>query len=368
MKSIRLVHYWCYQIRGGEHVLRSINNTFELKTAHILFGDSSCSSVLFPNVPVHFSPFNSLPGAANYYRNLLPLYPVISRSLKVPKADVIISSESGPAKASVQKDSGFHVCYCHTPMRYIWSHTDEYLRGMSIIKKMVFRLCLPYLRWWDRKSADNVDVFIANSHTVKERIELFYQREAEVIHPPVRYNLFSISPQKKDYYFVLSALVPYKRIDLAVEAFSRLGVKLKIAGVGPELNKLRSISNDNIEFLGRVSDEEVARLYASAKAFIFPGEEDFGITPLEAQASGTPVIAYRKGGATETVKDRYTGVFFDEQSAEALMMAVRRFEQYGVGYSAEKIRTSVESFSEQAFEQKMGEFVNVSYEHWCNAK
>jgi glycosyltransferase involved in cell wall biosynthesis len=246
-------------------------------------------------------------------------------------------------------------------MRYLWSHYDEYLNTLTCLPKIVFRLVTPFLRKWDRNSADKVHFFIANSKTVQERIKKYYGRESSVIYPPVRYNKFQISDKKEDYYFTLSALVSYKRIDLAIQAFNQLGYKLKIAGDGPEFAKLRKIANANIEFLGRVDDKDLPDLYAKAKAFIFPGEEDFGITPLEAQASGTPVIAFRKGGVLETVIEGKTGIFFDNQTTEDLIDAIKCFEKQGVMFSPSKIRESIAQFSEERFQK---EFRNFVYEKW----
>jgi glycosyltransferase involved in cell wall biosynthesis len=217
------------------------------------------------------------------------------------------------------------------------------------------------LRRWDKKSATKVHHFIANSKTVQERIKKYYNRDSVIINPPVRYNMFHVNKSKANYYFILSALVPYKRIDLAIKVFNRLGYPLKIAGCGPEFAILRKIAEPNIEFLDLVEDKKIPELYSKAKAFIFPGEEDFGITPLEAQASGIPVIAFRKGGATETVIDKKTGLFFDSQTTDSLIETIRQFEKYGVEYDPWQIRKSVARFSEEVFQKTIRDFV---YSKW----
>ena len=214
------------------------------------------------------------------------------------------------------------------------------------------------LRIWDRLAADRVDKFIANSNYIAGRIYKYYRRESKVIFPPVNTHLYDISDENEDYYLIVSRLVTYKRVDLAIEAFNQLNLPLIVIGAGPELEKLKKSANSNIKFLGRLSDEEIIKYYSKCKAFIFPGEEDFGITPVEAQASGRPVIAYGRGGALDTIINGKTGIFFEEQTVEAIIEAVKKFESQGVEYSKNEIKEHSEKFSISRFKNEFSEYVN----------
>lgn len=355
--QIGFVHYWFFDLRGGEQVVKNFAKALPIQRIYALCGRVDRVDSLVGKIPVTWSLLNRLPAIEKLYRNMLPLFPFACATLRVKDCDIVISNESGPAKAVSIPSNALHICNCLTPMRYLWSHADEYLESCGIIKKLIFKLLLPFLRHWDRKSSNKVHAFISISNHVRERVKKYYGRDSEVIYPPVRYNSFGVSDSKDDYYLVLSALVSYKRIDLAVKAFNETGLRLKIAGDGPDLKMLKAIARPNIEFLGRVEDAELPSLYARAKAFIFPGEEDYGITPLEAQASGTPVIAFRKGGATETVVEYKTGIFFDVQETTALVNAINEFEKNGVGLTPVEIRQSVEGFSEEIYQKKIKEFV-----------
>lgn len=358
---ISLVHYWFFEVRGGEHVINNIGKAVPLNHVYSLLGHRDVAGILFGHLAADFSFLNRFPAVDRYYRSLLPLFPLAARSLRIEDCDVLISSESGPAKAVKAPENALHICYCHTPMRYLWSHHDEYLKSLGPGRRAVFKLITPMLRRWDRVSAQKVHFFIANSRTVQKRIKRYYNRDSVVINPPVRFDMFSVHGSKADYYLVLSALVAYKRVDLVVRAFNELGYPLKIAGAGPLYTELRKMAKSNIEFLGHVDDEKLPELYALAKALVFPGEEDFGITPLEAQACGTPVIAFRKGGVTETVLDGNTGMFFDFQNVNSIIDAVESFERHGVEYSPSRIRRTVAHYSEEAFQKEFRDFV---YSKW----
>lgn len=331
-----LIHYWFYGMRGGEKVVAEILRLFpnaDLFT-HLFIPDQLEPIIVQRTVTTTF--INRLPLAGKLFQAYLPLMPVALKRLDLSEYDLIISSESGPAKGIVKRHDACHICYCHTPMRYIWDQQAIYLEQTGILKRWYLKRITPYLRRWDLWSAGQVDYFIANSGNVRQRIERIYGRESTVIYPPVAIDKFQPVTGKDDYFIMAGQLVPYKRPDLAITAFNRLGLPLKVVGAGPELGKLKSRAQNNIEFTGYVSDAELSSLLAGARALIFPGEEDFGIISVEAQAAGTPVIALGKGGVLETVLGRHyndpistgeglTGLFFSRPLFQDLISAVNKF-------------------------------------------
>ena len=277
-------------------------------------------------------------------------------ALDLTEYDLVLTSSTACAKGVITRSDALQICYCHTPMRYAWEFYYEYIREMNKVKKAIVAFFMHKIRMWDRLAADRVDYFIANSNYIKGRIAKYYRRDSKVIFPPVNTHLYHIEP-KEDFYLIVSRMVQYKRVDLAIEAFNRLGLPLVIIGGGPEEKKLKAMAKENIRFMGRLSDEEIVSYYARSKAFIFPGEEDFGITPIEAQASGTPVIAYGKGGALDTVIDGKSGILFPEQTVEQLVQAIQRFETHGVSWSANEIKERSEEFSVLNFKQNFSAYV-----------
>ena len=302
---------------------------------------------------IHTTFIHKLPGAIRHYQSYLPLMPIALEQLNLKNYDLVISSESGPAKGIVIPPETLHVCYCHTPMRYVWPMYHDYQETAGWLKRILMPPVIHYLRMWDLTSAWRVDQFITNSAYVARRVMRYYRRESEVIPPPVDTDAFSPSNVRGDFYLMVGELVPYKRVDIAVEAFNRLGKRLIIIGHGGQLERLRKAAAPNITFLGRQPFSVLREHYARCRALIFPGEEDFGIVTVEAMASGRPVIAFKGGGALETVVDGVTGLFFDEQTPEALVEAVERYEPIEAKFSSNRIVQHAEKFNRQKFKEGM---------------
>ena len=345
-----IIHYWLLNQRGGEKVLDALCGLLPGADVFTLFCDPDSLSEELRRHRIVTSFLNPL---RRGYRSLLPLMPMALESFDLRGYDLVVSSESGPAKGVITSSTTRHICYCHTPMRYLWDLYPAY-RNEWVTSKWKRAAMTPltnYLRLWDFATAARVDEFVANSENVRARIWKTYRREAGVVHPPVEVELFGWKPPE-DYYLVVSELVPYKRIDAVVRVFSRSGRRLRIAGAGPEYRALRRLAAANIEFTGRVPAGELRELYARCRAFLLPGEEDFGITPVEAMASGKPVIALGRGGVLETVPD-FGGVFYEEPSDEQLEDAIARFESREAEFRAVELRQSARRFSPAEFARKM---------------
>lgn len=337
-------------MRGGERVLEGLCRVAPQADLFTLFYEPGRVSEGIRGRRVTASWLNPM---RRFYRSLLPVMPMALESFDLRGYDLVISSESGPAKGVITCAGTRHVCYCHTPMRYLWDLYPEYLHEWtrSRVKRAVMGPVANYLRLWDYASAARVDEFVANSENVKRRVWKTYRREAEVVYPPVAVDGFRCE-RAEDYYLIVSELVPYKRVDLAVRTFSKSGRRLKIAGDGPEFKRLRKRAARNIEFCGRVTDEELRGLYARCRAFVMAGEEDFGITAVEAIASGRAVIALGRGGVLEIVPEE--GRFlFDSADEEAMEGAIRRFEAAENNLPVERIRGAAKKFSEEEFDRKM---------------
>jgi glycosyltransferase involved in cell wall biosynthesis len=345
-----IVHYWLLGRRGGEKVLDALCRLLPDADVFTLFCDPATLSEEVRRHRVTTSFLNPL---RRNYRSLLPLMPMALESFDLRGYDLVVSNESGPAKGIITSSTTHHVCYCLTPMRYLWDLYPAYLNDFtrSRWKRAAMAPLSNYLRLWDYASAARVDRFISDSYNVRNRVWKTYRRESDVVHPPVDIDDCYHRPAA-DYYLVVSELVEYKRIDLAVRAFSRTGRRLVVVGDGPEYKNLRSIAGPNIEFTGRVPDAEVRALYAAARAFIMPGEEDFGMTPVEALASGKPVLALGRGGVLETVPP-YGGVFFDEPTEESLLDGLRRLDAMEPTVLPADLRAFAERFSEPEFARRM---------------
>jgi glycosyltransferase involved in cell wall biosynthesis len=347
-----IVHYWLVNMRGGEKVIEALLEMFPDADIYTHVYNPKAVSSLIKNRRVFTSRINRLPFARKLYRLYMPLMPDALLDFNLQDYDLVISSESGPAKGVVPSPNAYHICYCHSPMRYLWDMYHEYFRKTNPFVRLFMKRLIPGLRLKDAVSANLVDRFIANSAYVAKRIRRCYNREAAVVHPPVNVEKFlSVERKPADYYLFFGQLAGYKRADIAIEACVQSGRKLVVAGAGAD-KKIRAKYKKTglVTFKGRVSDEEICGLYAGARALLFPGIEDFGIIPVEAACAGCPVIAYRDGGALETVKENVTGLFFDEQTPGSLIAAMERFEQNEVTFKTRELfNEHVQQFSKSAF-------------------
>jgi len=352
-----IVHYWLLERRGGEKVLESLCRLLPEADIFTLFCDPQS---LGPELRRHRIVTSFLNPWRRWYRNLLPLMPLALESFDLRGYDLVVSSESGPAKGVILPATTRHICYCHTPMRYLWDlypeYRNEYVR--SRLARAAMAPIANYLRLWDFASAARVDRFLANSENVRQRIWKTYRRESEVIYPPVDIGSFYWKPAS-DYFLIVAELVAYKKIDVAVRLFTRMGRRLIIAGNGPEYRRLKSLAGPTIEFAGRVPDAQLRQLYACSRALIVPGEEDFGITPVEALASGKPVVAYGRGGVLESVpvQDPCGGVFYLESSLEAALYELERLEPQII---PQELQRYADRFSADRFTQRMALSLGVT--------
>jgi glycosyltransferase involved in cell wall biosynthesis len=361
---VALVHDWLTGMRGGERCLEVFCELFPDAPLFTLLHVPGSVSPTIESHPVVTSFVQRLPAASRHYRYYLPLFPAAVARLDLSGFDLIISLSHCAAKAVRRPPGATHVCYCFTPMRYVW---DLYSHYVGADAGLATRLLMPplaaALRRWDGRTG-NVDRFVAISHHIADRIRRVYGREADVLHPPVDMARFRPAPGPHDYYLVVSALVPYKRVDLAVLAAQRLGRRLLVVGTGPEERRLRALAGSGVEFLGWRSDTEVAALYAGCRAVLFPGVEDYGIVPLEAAAAGRPTIALGQGGVRETMVPldgpgtAPTAVFFAEQAVDALVEAIRRFEAAADRFRPEDLRQHAEAFDRPRFVARLREYLD----------
>lgn len=373
MTRYALVHEWLtpHATGGSELVVEQILGHIDADVhALIDFESSNPDSYLYER-PIGTSFLQKFPRAQYGLQNYLPLMPLAIEQLNLENYDVILSSSHAVAKGVITRPQQLHICYCHTPMRYAWDLTFDYLNSSGLgqgVKGLIARYFLHRIRQWDVISANQVDYFIANSQWTAQRIWRCYRRKAEVIYPPVNVNRFTYREDKDDFYVTVSRLVPYKKVSLIVEAFNRSGHNLVVIGGGGELDYLRSIAKPNVQILGRQPDDVVEDYLARAKAYVYAGCEDFGIVLVEAQACGTPVIAFGQGGATEIVRDvRWqtsgTGILFKEQSAISLVEAIQSFEEEQKNILAIACLNQAKSFSSDIFGQSYVEFVNNCQEN-----
>ncbi|HZS75520.1 MAG TPA: glycosyltransferase [Ktedonobacteraceae bacterium] len=358
--KVALVHDYLNQMGGAERVVLALHELFPDAPLYTSIFDPKRVDPAFSRMDIRTTFMQKLPFVKKHHQPFLPLYPFAMERLDLSGYDLVLSSSSAFGKGVITKPGTLHICYCHTPMRWCWNY-DEYVEREHLGK--ISRSILPFLitglRIWDQTSAMRVDHFIANSPLVAERIQKYYRREAVVIPPPVEASRFPFDPTAKseDYFLIVSRLLPYKRIDLAIEACNRLRLPLVIIGSGRDEQRLRGLAGPTIRFLGRLSDPDVLSYYAHCRAFILPGEEDFGITPLEAQASGRPVIAYGAGGALASVVDGVTGKFFPEQTVDSLVEVLASFDERQ--YDPQTIHSHALEFDKPRFLRRIRQFIEA---------
>jgi len=362
--KVALLHDHLNQFGGGERVLMAFHQLFPDAPVYTLVHDAKKTRGEFKQLSIKTSFIQKLPLGKSHFKWYLPWMPVAVENFDLSEYDLVLSSCSALIKGVITKTTTLHICYCHTPTRYLWSDTHQYtaeLNQPALVKKLL-PFYLKKLRVWDRLAAERVDFYLANSRFVRQRIKKYYNRESQVINPPVETGHFQIAPDIGDYFLIVSRLRPYKRVDLAIEAFNNLKMPLKIIGTGEEEKRLKKMAGPNIEFLGNLPDQEVREYYSRCRAFINPQEEDFGITPVEAMASGRPVIAYRSGGALESVVEGKTGTFFDEQNWADLADAVVRFKPEN--FNPQEIREHAHNFDLANFKGQISQFIDNSWQEF----
>ncbi len=358
---VAIVHYWLVGMRGGERVIHTLLELFPDADLFTHVYDRKAVSDRITNRKVTTTFIQKLPWSKTLYQSYLPLMPLALEQLDLRGYDLVISSESGPAKGVLASSDCLHVCYCHTPMRYLWGMYHDYRRQVGSIKRLVMAPLFHYLRLWDVASAQRVDAFIANSKHVARRIRRTYGREASVIYPPVPVDAFDSQQEHENYYLMVGQLVGYKRADLAVKSFNRLNKRLIIIGEGDQRHALKKMAKPNIEFKNRQSFSAIREYYAKCRAVIFPGQEDFGMVPVEAMASGKPVIAFKAGGALETVIPDKTGVLFNHQTEQCLVEAIEYFEKNKFLFSRKACLDQARRFDSKRFKSEFIKLIDENY-------
>ena len=358
-----LVHEWLINIAGSEKVLESIYNLFPSPIYTLVKNKDNLEKTAFGNATIITSFIQSLPNASKAYKTYLPLFPLAIEQFNLSEYDVIISSSHAVAKGTLTRSDQLHICYCHTPIRYAWDLYHLYLKKSGLSKGLrgvLAKLILHYIRMWDVATAHRVDYFIANSKYTAKRIKKIYNRESTVIYPPVDIDRFQLCSKKEDFYVMVSRMTPYKNVDLIVDAFSHMPEKrLVVIGEGTDCKKIKVIAGKNVELLGHCSFDIMKQYMEKAKAFVFGAEEDFGISLVEAQACGTPVITYGKGGALESVVESKTGLFFEEQTNKSIIETVEKFEKIQDSFDYSVIRKNAEKFNIDCFKNEFKKFVDL---------
>jgi glycosyltransferase involved in cell wall biosynthesis len=358
--KVALVHDYLNQMGGAERVVIAFHQMFPDAPIYTSIYDPQRVDPVFQEMDIRTSFMQKFPLVTRHHQPYLPFYPFAMESLDLRDYDLVLSSSSAFGKGVITLPETMHICYCHTPMRWCWNYREYVEREqLGAMARRVLPFLITGLRMWDQVSAMRVDHFIANSPVVAARIQKYYRRDAVVIPPPVEVSRFSFDPgiEREDYFLIVSRLIPYKRIDLAIEACNRLHLPLVIIGAGRDMERLKRMAGPTIRFLGRLSDQEVLHYYARCRAFLFPGEEDFGITPLEAQASGRPVIAYGRGGSLASIVEGITGEFFYEQTVDSLAAVLASFEERR--YKSQTIRNHALEFDTSRFRRRILQFIGA---------
>lgn len=359
--KVAIVHYWLVNMRGGEKALEALLEMYPEADIFTNVYDEKSISEKIKSHKIFTTYVNKLPFAKKFYQKYMPLMPNALKELDLSQYDLVISSESGPAKGVVVSPNAYHLCYCHTPMRYCWDMYHEYFAKSGFLTKFFMKRLIPHLRQWDISSSNLVDRFVTNSNYVSKRINRYYNRPADVVFGPTDIEKFmKVERNPGDFYLFFGQLVDYKRVDLAIEACLQSGRKLVVAGEGNKKIRKKYSRHPEIQFLGRVSDEKLLELFATTRALIFPGVEDLGLVPIEANAAGVPVIAYNDGGATDTIKDGHTGLLFTEQTVEDLIGALDLFESLPPDtFSDRRVFTeNVKQFSKEEFQKRIEKIVS----------
>ncbi|MGC2162491.1 MAG: glycosyltransferase [Silvibacterium sp.] len=374
---IAIIHYWFVSEGGGERVVEVLADMFPEADIFALVVNPERLPQSLRKRKLHTSFLQRIPGSRRFHRHFLLLHPLALEQFDLSSYDLVISSESGPAKGVITSAKTCHVCYCHSPMRYLWDMHAEYKAAMNPVVRMIYSLASSWLRVWDLATASRVDFFVANSHFVASRIQKLYRRSSEVIWPPVNIGAGRVQRQLGKYYLCVGRLVDYKRIDLAVKVCSRLGRRLKVVGDGPLLKKLQGMAGPTIEFSGIETASELEESFAGCRALLFPGEEDFGMVPVEAQSFGRPVIAYGSGGALETIRGYWpdqpfeedrTGIFFTSQTESSLEEAILGFESVEAKFSPEIVAAHARQFDTARFKSHMEQFLAQSYQSFSKMR
>ncbi|OGC11066.1 hypothetical protein A3K48_00850 [candidate division WOR-1 bacterium RIFOXYA12_FULL_52_29] len=358
--KIAIVHDYLNQFGGAERVVQELHDIFPEAPIYTSIYDRNKMPAGINDARIVTSFMQNIPGILKHYRKYFFLYPLAFSLFDLSKYDVILSSSSAFAKGVRKRKGQLHICYCYTPMRFVWRYRDYVKRErFSRLTKMLLPIMLYPIKLWDLATARRVDFFVAISRTVADRIRRYYGRGSDIIYPPVNCDYFLPSGEDGDYFLEVVRLNPYKRIDLVVEAFNRLGHRLKIVGDGPDRERLQGLAKGNIEFLGKISDAELLSIIAGCRALIFPGEEDWGLAPLEAMSCGRPVIAFKGGAAVEFVKEPETGCFFDQPTVESLTRAVEKFaankfdkrviREHALRYDRVKFREQIKAYIAQKY-------------------
>ncbi|MEK3721181.1 glycosyltransferase [Paenibacillus sp. FSL H8-0034] len=359
--KIAIAHDYLIQMGGAERVVEVFHHMYPQAPIFTTVFSSNGLLDALKDADIRASWLQKMPGGTNNFKGMLPLYPFAIRDFDFREFDMVLSSSSAFMKSIQVPKETFHLCYCHTPMRFAWDY-DTYMQrqSKSNVLKQLLKIYMQQLKTWDQRTSKNVNQFVANSSVVKNRIQNYYNRDSDVIFPPINTSRFHSSATIGNYYLIVSRLVSYKRIDLAVETFSRNGLPLYIVGEGPDLGRLRQLAKSNVKFLGRLEDGDVTKLMAECRALIFPGEEDFGITPLEANAAGRPVIAYQSGGALDTIMPKLNGIFFKRQEIDDLDAAINEVENHA--WDVQQIVNHARKFDEKAFMVNFKNYIGKAYE------